>query len=97
MGETKEEVQKNKRLSDGKKITTPRDEQFYFRRVKGNRKHTLKHLKSRFNITGRSVSERTIRKRFCDYGYRKHVVLNRITISHVNQVRTKSFCTQKLT
>lgn len=88
----------NKRRSGGKKKTTPRDERVLFRRVKGNRRQTLKDLTSRFNnITGCNISERTVRRRLCDDGYRRRVVSKRITISHVNRERRKRFCRQKLT
>ena len=88
----------NKQQSGGKKKTTARDDRVLFRRVKGNRKQTLKDLTSRFIYrTGYNVSERTVRRRLSSDGYRRCAVSKRITISRVNKERRKRFCRQKLT
>ena len=53
----------NKRRSGGKKKTTTRpDDKLLYRRVKGNRRQTIKDLTSRINNRlGCNVSERTVR------------------------------------
>lgn len=46
---------------------------------------------------GCNISERTVRRRLCEDGYRRRVVSKRITISHVNREQRKRFFRQKLT
>ena len=77
----------NKRRSGGKKKTTTRpDDKLLYRRVKGNRRQTIKDLTCRINNrSGCNVSERTVRRRLSSDGYRRRVVSKRITLSRVNE------------
>ena len=78
--------------SGGRRKTTPRDDRILFRRVKTNRRHTLKDVTARFNQrTSCNVSSRTVCRRLFREGYKRRVVSTKITISQVRHQRRGGF------
>ena len=68
--------------------TTPRDDRILFRRVKTNRRQTLKHVTARCNQrTGCNFLSRTVCRRLFREGYKRRVVSKKTTISQVNRQR----------
>ena len=77
--------------------TSSREDRHILRLVKSNRRQSLRELTNTvYNDLSIAVSSRTIRRRLCNYGYRRRKIRKTLTISKVSRLRRLSWCKAKL-